>query len=133
MSLLHSISKYTEQKTTNPEKENPKERKKKEGNLAERKKEEEDPQQRRRPTAHTNPVSIKHIPIVDLRCNSRSPWVQFTICRLRCSSRSLLLCRSSMHSWSLLLLFFFFFLLFFFFSVDLFVFLHGKYPLELKS
>ena len=36
----------------------------------ERKKEEEDPQQRRRPTAHTNPVSIKHIPIIDLRYSS---------------------------------------------------------------
>ena len=47
--------------------------KKKEGNLEERKKEEEDPWQRRRPTAHINPVSIKHILIVDLWYSSRSP------------------------------------------------------------
>ena len=38
-----------------------------------KKKEKKNPQQRRRPTAHTNPVSIKHIPIVDLWYNSRSP------------------------------------------------------------
>ena len=46
--------------------------KKKERRKPRRKKEEEDQQQRRRPTAHTNPVSIKHIPIVDVWYSSRS-------------------------------------------------------------
>ena len=60
-SLLHSISKHTKERTTNPEKEeNPEERKKKEGNLAERKKEEEDPQQRRKPTTHKPSLHQAH-------------------------------------------------------------------------
>ena len=60
-SLLHSISKHTKERTTNPEKEeNPEERKKKEGNLVERKKEEEDPQQRRKPTTHKPSLHQAH-------------------------------------------------------------------------
>ena len=75
-SFLHLISntkkkrKKKKKKSTNLEKEERTWRKK-EVQTPEKKK--KNPQQRRRPTAHTNPVSIKHIPIVDLWYNSRSP------------------------------------------------------------
>ena len=72
-SFLHLIS--NTQKKKKIEEYKPRKRRKnpkKEGSTNPRK-EKKNPQQRRRPTAHTNPVSIKHIPIIDLWYNSRSP------------------------------------------------------------
>ena len=68
----------------------PEELKKSWGRRSERKKKEGNPAERKIHNKEEDPL-----------CSSWSPWVPFTICRLWCSSRSLLL--------------------FFFFSVDLFV------------
>ena len=59
-----------EERSTNPRKRKPIKRRK---NPEEIRKPIRKKERRRRPTAHTNPVSIKHIPIVDLRYSSRSP------------------------------------------------------------
>ena len=90
-------------------------------NPAERKKEEEDPQRRKRSIAkkktHGTHKSSLHQAHTDRRSTVQFPISMGEIHDLQTTvrSRSLLL------------------LLFFFFSMDLFIFLHGKYPLELKS